>query len=268
MRPLGATYMIAVQMNYGTSWARRLIIGSLLICSSCQANNHDKDRHPPTPEEAKNPSALRRQVESKPKWSAVCSLPEAVLTVEFNSPSRDVTEDDMTATVRWSDGSSAPIPAKPGWFTEAANVTSEAENVCTTIVGTALPDKRLLLWFLRNDRPNGDQLQLALLSVADKHVLDTKADIGEIASDPTIIKRGSGFSALLFKEWRQNGPGGGEFGVAEWKDIRVENDHIIAVWRDRASNSKAAQPAARGSRLLLRLRHDPLPLPTAADARR
>jgi hypothetical protein len=260
--------MIAVQMNYGTSWARRLIIGSLLICSSCQANNHDKDRHPPTPEEAKNPSALRRQVESKPKWSAVCSLPEAVLTVEFNSPSRDVTEDDMTATVRWSDGSSTPIPAKPGWFTDDVNVTSEAENVCATIVGTALPGKRLLLWFFRDNRPNGDQLQLALLSVADKHVLDTKADIGEIASDPTIIKRGSGFSALLFKEWRQNGPGGGEFGVAEWKDIRVENDHIIAVWRDRASNSKAAQPAARGSRLQLRLRHAPLPLPTAADARR
>ena len=237
--------MIAVQMNYGTSWARRLIIGSLLIYSSCQAINHDKDRPPPTAEEAKNPSALRRQVESKPKWSAVCSLPEAVLTVEFNSPSGDVTEDDMTATVRWSDGSSTLIPAKPGWFTEAVNVTWEAENVCTRIVGNALPDKRLLLWFLRNNRPNGDQLQLALLSVADKRVLDTKADIGEIASDPIIIKRGSGFSALLFKERRQNGPGGGEFGVPEWKDIIIKEDHIIAVWYCDTGNPKPAKKASK-----------------------
>ena len=237
--------MIAVQMNYGTSWARRLIIGSLLICSSCQAINYDKDIPPPAAEEAKNPSALRRQVESKPKWSAVCSLPEAVLTVEFNSPSGDVTEDDMIVKVRWSDGSNTLIPVKPGWYTEAVNVTSEAENLCTTIVGNALPDKRLLLWFFCNDRPSGDQLQLALLSVADKHVLDTKADIGEIGRDPIIIKRGSGFSVQLLKEWRQVQPGGGEFGVPEWKDIRVENDHIVAAWRDRASNSKAAQPAAR-----------------------
>src|SRR5262245_61491999 len=35
---------------------------------------------------------------------------------------------------------------------------------------------------------------------------------GEIASDPIIIKSGSGFSALLFKDWRQIAHGGGEFG--------------------------------------------------------
>lgn len=186
-----------------------------------------------------------QQADGKPKWSAACSLPEAALTVEFNSPSGDVTEDDMTVTVRWSDGSSTPIPAAPGWFTEAMNVTWEAENVCTGIVGNALPGKRLLLWFFRNDRPDRDQLQLALLSVADKRVLDIKADIGEIAIDPIMINRGSGFSVQLLKESRQNGPGGGEFGVPEWKDIIIKEDHIIAVWHCDTGNPKPAKKASK-----------------------
>src|SRR5215475_2092628 len=186
-----------------------------------------------------------QQAEGKPKWSAVCSLPEAALTVEFNSPSGDVTEDDMTATVRWSDGSSTPIPVKPGWFTEAVDVTWEAENVCTRIVGNALPGKRLLLWFFRNDRPFRDQLQLALLSVADKRVLDTKADIGQIAFNPIMINRGSGFSVQLNKGSRQNGSGGGEFGVPEWKDIIIKEDHIIAVWHCDTDNPKPAKKASK-----------------------
>ena len=186
-----------------------------------------------------------QQAEGKPKWSAACSLPEAALTVEFNSPSGDVTEDDMTVTVRWSDGSSTPIPAAPGWFTEAVDVTWEAENVCTRIVGNALPGKRLLLWFFRNDRPFRDQLQLALLSVADKRVLDTKADIGQIAFNPIMINRGSGFSVQLNKGSRQNGPGGGEFGVPEWKDIIIKEDHIIAVWHCDTDNPKPAKKASK-----------------------
>jgi hypothetical protein len=57
---------------------------------------------------------------------------------------------------------------KPAWFVEAQEVASEIENGCTTVVGYPLPNKRVLLWILRNDRPFYEQLQaerLAFLTV-------------------------------------------------------------------------------------------------------
>ena len=227
-------------MNHPASKIAQVVLASFMAIAGYQSKQGEAKDVPRRAVEINT-----QQAQAKPKWSAVCSLPEAALKVEFNSPSGDVTEDDMTVTVRWSDGSGTPIPAEPGWFTEAVKVTWEAENACTTIVGNALPAKRLLIWFFRNDRPNGDQLQLALLSVADKRVLDTKADVGEIPIDPIIIKRGSGFSVQLFKEWRQNGPGGGEFGVPEWKDIIIKEDHIIAIWRCETGNPKPAKKASK-----------------------
>lgn len=119
-----------------------------------------------------------QQTEDKPNWEAICSAPQAEFSVEFSSQSGAVTEDDMTVAIRWPDGSHTPIPAKPAWFTQARNVISDTGNLCTTIVGHRLPGRRVLLWFLRNDRPNYDQLQLTLLDVNRKRVLDIQNDIG------------------------------------------------------------------------------------------
>ena len=186
-----------------------------------------------------------QQAEVKPKWEAICSVTQAGFSVEFSSQSGDVTEDDMIVAIRWPDGSRTPIPAKPAWFMEARNVISDSKNLCTTIVGYGLPGRRVLLWFLRNDRPSYNQLQLALLDINGRHILDMQKDIGEVANDLTIVRRTNGFSVQLFKEWRQDSSTGGEIGVPDWKDIIIKEDHIIAVWRGDTGNPKPAKKASK-----------------------
>jgi hypothetical protein len=89
----------------------------------------------------------------------------------------------------------------------------------------------LLLWFLRNNRPTYDQVQLVLLDVNARKILDIHRDIGETPDNLTIVRRTDGFSVSLFKEWRKDSNNGGEFGVSEWADIAVEQNRIVAAWR-------------------------------------
>lgn len=229
--------------NHVTSRVRSIVLASLLAFVACPSKqNATKELRRPSLEgkgqAMRTSSPLSNQkAQTEPRWDAVCSFPQATFRVEFNSASGDVTEDDMTVAIRWSDDTTTPIAVKPAWFMPGVNLVSDTKNACTKIVGYVLPDKRVLLWFLRNDRPNYDQLQLLLLDINTRRVLDMQNDIGEVANNLTIVTRTAGFSVLLFKEWRLS-PGDGEFGVPEWQDIVIEDGRVIARWRGETDQSK------------------------------
>jgi hypothetical protein len=162
----------------------------------------------------------------KPNWKAEC-VSQAPFSVEFRSASGDVTEDDMTVAVRWQDGSGTSLSLKPAWFVEATHVTSDIQNLCTTVVGYPLPNKRVLLWILRNDRPFDEQLQLALLDVEARQVLDIKSDVGEVGLQLTVAKSVQGFEVRVF-DGRQLSRDGGEEAVPACKRISIIDDRIVA----------------------------------------
>jgi hypothetical protein len=53
---------------------------------------------------------------NSPSWNALCSVEGMAFKVRFRSQTGDVTNDDMTSTAEWPDGTVVSIPLKLGWF--------------------------------------------------------------------------------------------------------------------------------------------------------
>jgi hypothetical protein len=165
----------------------------------------------------------------EPTWEATCSTEGITFKIIFRSPSEDVTSDDMTTAIHWSDGKATPIPLKPGWFMPDVEITSDIQNKCKRIFGNELPNGRVLLWIVRNDRPNADKIALILLDISAKKILDIQDEVGELANNPIIVRREIGSSILLSRDSRQSNEGG-EFGIPEWMDVIVVHDRISLRW--------------------------------------
>jgi hypothetical protein len=163
---------------------------------------------------------------NSPSWNALCSVEGMAFKVRFRSQTGDVTNDDMTSTAEWPDGTVVSIPLKLGWFVPKDEIASDIPNVCKGIIGHALPRHQVLLWISRNDRPNGDRLAMLLLDTSAKRILDVQNDVGEIAEPYMIVSRSQGCSILIVQDWRQS-TSGGEFGVPEWVDVSVRDNRIV-----------------------------------------
>jgi hypothetical protein len=169
---------------------------------------------------------------TEPRWEASCSVGAVSFRVTFQSPSDDVTNDDMVATVLWPGGLSTTLKLAPGWFVPDVQVSSDVGNVCKRIVGHTVARDRVLLWVFRDDRPRWNRVSLILLDPRDRQVVALRDDIGEVGDNMTVVRREQGVSVTLFRERRRDATKGYEFAVPEWLNVVVKDDRIDLAWRD------------------------------------
>jgi hypothetical protein len=169
---------------------------------------------------------------TEPQWEATCSAGSGSFRITFRSPSGDVTNDDMVATILWPGEPSTTLKLAPGWFVPDVSVSSDVGNVCDRIVGQTVARDRVLLWVFRDDRPRWNRLSLILLDPRERRVVALRDDVGEIGNNMTVVRREQGVSVMLFRERRQDSTKGYEFAVPEWLNVVVKADRIDVKWRD------------------------------------
>ena len=128
-----------------------LILAVALIASACGSKAPQKQsRSAPITNNNSAGKALRLQMHASKMqkeasaWNAACSADGVAFSVEFRSPSGDVTNDDMMTNIRWSDGNVTTVPLKPGWFMPDVEMTSDIPNICNRIVGHKLGNSNLI----------------------------------------------------------------------------------------------------------------------------
>lgn len=181
-------------------------------------------------------SALAKAPEEQPHWSVDCKAGEHSFTVKFDSPTNDVTDDDMKVTIA-SDSGEAVVPVKPGWYRKRGTISENThKSACQGMGALDVGNGSLLLFLTRDNRPGFDLLTLALYDPATNRVLDQLDGLDQLKSaDPytsyIAVKTRDGFKTRLVRDSvRGTGSDGAETYIEDWKYLHVRGGKISAAW--------------------------------------
>jgi hypothetical protein len=183
------------------------------------------------------PSANAATRVSADHWSVVCKNGHNIFTIHFDSPSGDVTNDDMKVSIESSSRDKIQVPLKPAWFHERASVTQASEqSVCNGIGAFPTKDGTLLIFLSRDNRPSWEQLALVLYDPGSNRVLDHVDNAGDLKSADEntgffVLKTPDGFKTRLIRETIAGTSDGPEGDIEDWKFIHVRKGKLQTGWR-------------------------------------
>ncbi|WP_170299014.1 hypothetical protein [Massilia eburnea] len=120
-----------------------------------------------------------------PQWQAICQIPGHRFQLQFSSKGGDPTNDDMTASVSWDNGSASELPIKPALFVADAPKVKEPSQ-CDHVSAFLQETGNVLVVLRRDDRPSSDRYLAVLLDGNDGKVHDVLPDLGAIRDDSLI----------------------------------------------------------------------------------
>jgi hypothetical protein len=160
-----------------------------------------------------------------PHWEAHCNFSEKVFYVSFDSPSNDVTEDDMIIQLRTSTKTASKVSLEPDWYIPFVPPSNQ-ESFCQQIGGYKIGADFLLLVVTHNGRPNYPHLALILIDSTSGSILDTINDIGEIPYKAQIVFSPGSFKVSVTSTWAIDKKTGGEYPEASWQEVTIKNQKL------------------------------------------
>lgn len=174
-----------------------------------------------------------------PEWSVKCKHKTKHFELLFNSPSGDITEDDMQVSLRTSKGRVVKLAMPPALYTSHGAVTP-IKNVCAqsssaeeaNAVAFASSDSVVLFWLSKDNRPWFNKLVLALVDIDSGKLLDyldPDMEIKDINEGHALVIRAaqSGYQVRLIGEWLQDGVSDTAYSAIEyWMPVMVVNNKI------------------------------------------
>jgi hypothetical protein len=156
----------------------------------------------------------------------------------LKSASGDALEDDMTVTLVFADGTSLPVPLPPALY-EPRGTLKNVTNLCTELAALDAGEDKAFLLLSRNGRPQWDVLDVVLIDVRRKRVLDVRAGVGEIKTEERVLVVRSGgarsFDLLLIREQIEgSGCDCAAAAIEDWMRVDVRGERLDARWRRRA----------------------------------
>jgi hypothetical protein len=167
--------------------------------------------------------------DAAPAWAAACSDLATLKSIEFKSPSKDVTNDDMVVRLRWKNKTDTKLPLS-AWYVNRPDCWS-ADTRCSGVGAYRVQTDHVVLLLPMNGRPGNERLSIVLLNFTDRKVLDVKDDIGEIAYHFAASVGVDSISVYMNKELPDTKERGA-LSVPGWLDISIRQGKIQTRWRN------------------------------------
>jgi len=164
-------------------------------------------------------------------WTAHCAKAATRFTITLVTPSGDLTNDDMVATLKRTGKSSRIAGLKPRWYFPG-KISDAAASMCDTITGVTLASGNILLLFRRDDRPGADHLAAILLDQHGQTVLDASDDLGEMNTASGLRKVGGAMEILMIRKWAQLQKDYEDQPVDGWMRLSDDGGKIHTAWHD------------------------------------
>ena len=156
-----------------------------------------------SPDDSAWPKQANRQEPSH--WSVPCQTEKTSFTLKVDSPTSDVTDDDMKITIE-SDRGTVTVPVKPAWYHKRDGITQlPAHSVCKGQAAFETADGSVLVFLSRDQRPGWDMLTLFLYDPAQNRVLDQLEQVGlfksaDAGTEFLAVKTPDGFKTRLIRD--------------------------------------------------------------------
>lgn len=181
--------------------------------------------------------AQASQPQEPSHWSVPCQTEKTSFTLKVDSPTSDVTDDDMKITIE-SDRGTVTVPVKPAWYHKRDGITQlPAHSVCKGQAAFETADGSVLVFLSRDQRPGWDMLTLFLYDPAQNRVVDQLEQVGlfksaDAGTEFLAVKTPGGFKTRLIREFIKNTPSDGAAPhIEDWKLIHVRGGKLSASWR-------------------------------------
>lgn len=165
------------------------------------------------------------------QWRAHCAGPAARFVITFDSPSGDITNDDMVATLKHAGKTSRIKLLKPQLY-YSGRISNDAPSLCDTVTGMTLASGNILLLFRRDNRPGADHLAAILLDKRGQHVLDAGDDLGEVNTAPGVRQQDGKVEIQLIRKWAPLVKDQEDQPVDAWMRLSDEGNRIGKAWRE------------------------------------
>lgn len=181
--------------------------------------------------------------DESPSFDVRCRTSTADFTLQFQSKSGDVTEDDMAVTLAQG-GKVLALGLRPGWYLPSGMIRDRRKlpSICRVAVAGQeaheypafeLAPDRVLLFFRLNARPGFDQASAILYDPKAMRVLDTREQIASIKEKSMVFRaiRG-GVEQRLIREWLANSDCDcAESAIEDWQPIRLRGRKLELAWK-------------------------------------
>ena len=177
------------------------------------------------------PAAHAGETNLQLQWTAHCASLKARFSIRFDSPSGDITNDDMVATLKRAGEASRIKPLKPQLY-YSGRISNDTPSLCDTVTGMTLASGNILLLFRRDERPGADHLAAILLDSHGQHVLDAGDDLGEMNTAPGVRQQDGKVEIQLIRKWAPLVKDQEDQPVDGWMRLSDEGNKIVKAWRD------------------------------------
>lgn len=163
-----------------------------------------------------------------------CKSSSSDFVIQFRSASGDVTEDDMSVTLKQGE-KTISLPLMAAWYLQTGPMydRKKLSPICQGTPAFELSPSRVLLFVRMDARPGFLRSSVVLFDPKAGRVLDVRENVGSMKESAMVFRAiPGGVEQRLVRHYIPNsGCDCAEAAIEDWQPIRVKGDKLVLGWK-------------------------------------